>query len=121
MRCTPNSESPIAWQDRLCFETRSPRDYCSREVYQRIVFPVVARLCGSAGEHPQANAIVIHAKQIREAADRPVGLRAQPQRAIPQVLGRIVRGVPYKRRWVNHEPQFPLRTKSGYTQHEQVA
>jgi hypothetical protein len=44
-------------------------------------------------EHPQADAIAIQAKQIREATDRPVRIGAQPYVAVPQVLSRVVRGV----------------------------
>jgi hypothetical protein len=113
--CT--SSASVHWE-RKCIPFRRPAfsshllgGYCSRDVCQRVVFPVVARLCGGAGEHPQANAIVIHAKQIREAADCSVRVGAKPHAAIPQVLGRVVRGVADERLRVNHPPRLPARTK----------
>ena len=78
---------------------------------ERVVLPVLARCRGSAGERPQAKAFVVHAEEVRKAADGPVRIGAQPRIAVQQVLGRVVCRIADKRLRVDDEPRLAPRTK----------
>ena len=66
--------------------------------------PIVARFRSGAREHPEANALVIDAEQLREAMNRTARIGAQSRGAIEQVLRRVKGGLSNERFRINHEP-----------------